>query len=139
MHIYVFFFIKTHIAKLVLLIFVDFIINVLMCFIFHTQFFLLLQDNTINFMLEDSIVLLLFSKPFLIAVSFLRSLLGHLLAYLESKSPTTLHSYDEFPGPWIRKVSCNQFFGRSTYIFMCLTLLVLILEWFFDEAASPLI
>ena len=52
-------------------------------------------------------------------VSLLLSLVSLILAYLEPKSPRTLHSYDECPGPCL-----IQFFysalGCSTYIFSTL-------------------
>ena len=102
-----FFFINISFVKLLHLISIDFIINVLMCFIFNTYFFFLLQDDLITLLLDYSIVLWLSSKLFLIAGSYMRSLIDPPLAYLEPKSPKTLNSSDEFPEPLIRQVSCN--------------------------------
>ena len=61
-HTYVIIFHQDSFFKLVQIIFIKFIINVIMCFIFHTQCLFLLQDDLIRFMLDNIIVLLLFSK-----------------------------------------------------------------------------
>ena len=80
-----------------------------------------------------------FSNFFLNAGSWLSSLVGLLLVYLEPNSLKTLHSYNEYSGPWIRQVSCDQSFIKSTHLFLCLTSLVIISEYDFDDEDSPLI
>ena len=48
--------------KIAMLIFINFIINVLMCFIFYIHFSFFLLDNLINCMLDNIIFSLLFPK-----------------------------------------------------------------------------
>ena len=59
-----FFLIKTHFVNLLQIILINFIVSALMCIILYTEFFILLQDDNINCMWDDSIVLFLYSKTF---------------------------------------------------------------------------
>ena len=95
---------------------------------FKPNFFFLLKDDLTNCMLDNSIVLLLFSKPFFNECYILCYLVGLLLVYLEPKLLMTLHSYGEFPGPLIIQVSFNQSFVRYTYLYLRLPALLLVSE-----------
>ena len=66
-----------------------------------------------------------------------RSLVGLSLAYLAPKPPRTLYSSEEWLRPWIRHI-LDLRVGRSTYSFLCLSVLSLVEEWGCDEADSPL-
>ena len=84
------FLIKTHLINLIYLVFTNFIINVIMCLIFHTYFFVLLQDDIMNCMLNYSTFPLL-SYKFILSCRLLPAVFSRALAYLLPDSPKTLH------------------------------------------------
>ena len=86
-----FFLVNDRFVELLQLIFVDFVINVIMCFIFHTYFFLLFQNCFINCMLEDIIVSLVVFQTFL-SLSILTMVFSRsIFSVLRKNAPKTLN------------------------------------------------
>ena len=120
-HTYIIRFYQYSFFNLVQLILVNFVINVLACFIFHAYFsFSWSMVSSTAYWVEE-FFLCCIPNLFLVAGSCLWSLVGLYLSYLVPDSPKTLRLSDECTEPCIRQVGFVLSFRWSTYLFLRLT------------------
>ena len=112
--------VKTQFIQLIDLIFIDLIINVLMCFISCNKIFFLVFCRMISSTACWTISFnSCFFPIFLLDVgSFLIYLKEPTVAYLVLKYFISLHSSDECPKPWIIQVSLYISLGGYTYLWL---------------------
>ena len=99
-----FLFIKTNIFNLVYIVIIDIRLNIFMWFRFSTYFIIFLQNDLIHCMINNIIVLLLF-VTFISSCGIMPTVLRRPdFKTNRNKYPKTLHSSDEYSGPWTRQV-----------------------------------
>ena len=92
---------KTYIINMIQLVLIKIRFNIIMCFLIITYCLVFLQADIINCTVKNIIICLRTVKFLLFAGLCPWSLVGNFVAYLEPKSPNTLHSSDKCWGPWM--------------------------------------